>query len=242
MNKELYCLYTEYLKNLGEKLNNCTKGCENGVKPTNPLLINLENEEKYKEADIKVMIFGQETYDWEGNFGDRSIEELLSTYNSFFEQGECYKRGGNFWNAVKDFKNSLQEKYPNKKVEFVWNNILKIGKEGDKGAPSEEIINITQKEFPVIKNEIEILKPDVILFFTGPNYDVYINNIFSNTDFQQVSNWDTRYLAKVKGDRLPEKTFRTYHPRYLQSPSSTYVKENYPEFYTSIKETILSLI
>lgn len=234
MNEELTNLYQEKMESLTVKLQNFDE------KPTNPLLIQIE-EENYKNADIKIMIFGQETFDFEGEFGSKSIEHLLQTYDTFFNKGECYNYGGNFWNTVNDYKKSIQSKYPDKNIALVWNNILKIGKEGDKGAPSEEIIKITQQEFSVIPNEIEILKPDVIIFFTGPNYDEYISNTFEEVIFEKFDHWDIRYLSKLKSESFPLKTFRTYHPRPLQCPNDS-MKQKYPDLYNDVKKAIIDSI
>ena len=45
---------------------------ENGKEKeaANPLLIKVSNS--YIEADLKVMIFGQETYGWNGTLGDKN--------------------------------------------------------------------------------------------------------------------------------------------------------------------------
>ena len=66
--------------------------------PTNPLM--LKAPESYLEADTKVMIFGQETNDWVGEFSSsREVESLLNTYDKFFNAGKCYKHRGPFFHA-----------------------------------------------------------------------------------------------------------------------------------------------
>ena len=40
------------------------------------------------------------------------------------------------------------------------------------------IYKIEKEHFSIAKEEVEILKPDVILFLTGPNYDQYIKDKF----------------------------------------------------------------
>lgn len=130
----------------------------------NPLLLYINDEEQYVHADIKIMFFGQETNSWEGELGKKSIEELLKTYSDFFGQGKCFRYGGPFWNTVKDYMNTIKQLNPNKSVGYVWNNILKIGKETSKGKPNNTFIDIQKEKFPVIKEEINILKPDIVIF------------------------------------------------------------------------------
>lgn len=66
-----------------------------------------------------------------------------------------------------------------------------------------------------ILNEIRLTKPDVVLFFTGPNYDDLLLNVFDDIQFRSVSDKSCRQLAVVSSKYLPEKSLRTYHPGYL---------------------------
>ena len=60
-------IYNSKWNELSDGLNEILKDNSKENKPTNPLLLYI-NEDDYKNADIKIMIFGQETNDWEGNF------------------------------------------------------------------------------------------------------------------------------------------------------------------------------
>ena len=59
------------------------------------------------------------------------------------------------------------------------------------------------------------LKPDIVIFFSGPNYDEYISRIFSDATFENISSRNSRQLARVKSWLLPHNSIRTYHPNYL---------------------------
>ena len=74
------------------------------LKPTCPLLIYIGNEEEYKSAVIRLMIFGQETNSWYSEFHD-GIQQILDNYNNFFNEGACWNYGGQFWNGVKGLLN-----------------------------------------------------------------------------------------------------------------------------------------
>ncbi len=196
----------------------------------NPLLIYLKDEESYRNADLRVMIFGQETNGWEGELGQVKLEDLLVEYANFFGAGQCFVYGGHFWNAIKDFQKTIKELSGNKSVEFVWNDILKIGLNDNKGHPTSELISLQRKVFPVLTEEINILKPNAIIFFTGHNYDDYIRLEWADIVKTAIKDWDTRYLTKFNSKFLPENTFRTYHPYYLYLQGKQYYKE--------VKETI----
>lgn len=84
------------------------------IKPANPLLLYIDNEEEFKNADIRLMIYGQETNSWyEKENG--SIDDILTLYDGFFNKGDCWKYGGQFWNGISRFLSSLQKKFPEKK-------------------------------------------------------------------------------------------------------------------------------
>jgi uncharacterized short protein YbdD (DUF466 family) len=116
---------------------------------------------------------------------------------------------------VLDYIESVRQKNPDKKIDYVWNNILKVGMAKAKGTPPQEIVKLTQEHFPAIKAEVEILKPDVVVFFTGPYYDQYIKHEFPDAEFMKIQDMKEREICQVKSAYLPTRTFRTYHPGYL---------------------------
>ena len=184
--------------------------------PTN--LLCLKPSKEYIDADIKVMIFGQETNDWEGKFlHTGGVHHLQNVYDGFFNGGACYKYGGQFWNGFKKLKESLTREYKNenKSIEFLWNNIIKIGKSGEKGSPTEDVLEWSKQTFDLVRMEVEHYKPDVIVFFTGPTYNKFIKIAFPDAIFEKCSGKDSREIAFVKSKYLPQKSIRTYHPGYL---------------------------
>jgi len=214
MNSQLQKIYLEKWNVISEKLKIILEDESKEYKPTNPLLLFID-EEKLKNADIKVMIFGQETNDWDGDFkNDMSIS--LDNYDEFLNLNNPFSYGGQFWNGFNRFLTLLSEKYPSKKIEAIWNNVIKIGNSGrDKNYPPEYIYNIEKEYFNVIKDEINILKPDIILFMSGPNYDIELENSLGNVNFKRlVENFTERQIAKLEYENL-ENIYRTYHPNYL---------------------------
>jgi len=213
MNQALQSLYSSKWDNLAAKFNLILEDQKFGVKPANPLLLYIGDEEEYKKADIKLMIFGQETNGWyERGFG--TIDDIQLLYNGFFNEGDCWSYGGQFWNGVSRFFSSLQKKFPDKKIHLIWNNIVKIGKYDEKGFPPNYIYEIERGDFHVIPNELKILNPNVVLFLTGPNYDSILADNFGKLDYEALLTFSERQLAKVSIDNVLF-AFRTYHPNYL---------------------------
>lgn len=185
-------------------------------KPTN--LLCLKGSEKYLQADVKVMIFGQETNDWEGNFPHSGGKRhLLHVYNSFFNEEKCFSYGGQFWNGFLKLRNRLCEEFllESKSVGFIWNNVIKVGRSGEKGAPSEIVLEWQKETRELILLEIEYFQPSIVIFFSGPNYDKHLAAIFEDVGFSNASERPERQLAKVSSSCLPAKSLRTYHPNYL---------------------------
>lgn len=140
---------------------------------------------------------------------------MLDTYQKYLREVKDNQHSYPFWNMVRDYAESMQQKNPNMKIDYVWNNILKVGIAKEKGTPSHDIINLQQKYFPVIKAEIEILKPDVVVFFTGPYYDEFIKYEFPGVDFIKIQAMKEREICVINSEYLPARSFRTYHPGYL---------------------------
>ena len=61
MNAKLLELYSSKWEKLNSEIAKLNKDKSIDIKPTNPLLIFVKNEEEFINADIRLMIFGQET-------------------------------------------------------------------------------------------------------------------------------------------------------------------------------------
>jgi hypothetical protein len=202
--------------------------------PAYPLLLKID-EDRYQEADLKIMIFGQETNSWEHKVSDKLVpleesESIIeNTVNVFMNHYSCFlseklnKRGidSPFWIANKKIFNGLK----GKKFEILWNNVYKIGnKLTDQNRPHSTIRELENNYFDVIAEEIKILKPNVLVFFTGPNYETRVQKKFKIISTQGLS-------ASVSNEALAKLTlengitsYRTYHPNYLQQKKKDYLK------------------
>jgi hypothetical protein len=208
INKELKKIYEIHWGNLIANAN------KEDIKAASPLLIKVD--EKYENADIKIMICGQETYGWNGSIGDKNIDFLMNDYEAYLYDNQDYfntnvnykndeysknerlkkKNKRIFWNNAnfKYFEEKLTEHFgkKNKKTAFIWNNLSKIGNSKEykngKGKPSKKVVELEKKYFNVFKKEVEILKPNIIIFTTGKR-DYLINDIFGG---------DVKFLPKLR--------------------------------------------
>ncbi|UXE67162.1 MAG: hypothetical protein KA713_00730 [Chryseotalea sp. WA131a] len=213
MNDKLFELYSSKWHNLcsAVKQINDEDGLE--IKPANPLLLQVDKEEDFVMADIRVVIYGQETNGWYGDF-IADINPILDCYDKFFNRGECWSYGGQFWLGFSKFWKMLEAKYPEKKIRFIWNNIVKIGKSGDKGFPPDYIYEIERNYFSVVNDELQILKPNLVLFFSGPNYDSIVKDNFGQIKYEALAPYSERWLSQLQIPNV-DFAFRTYHPNFL---------------------------
>ena len=220
VNEQLYNLYSSKWDKLNSEIKRIIDDSDSGIKPTNPLLLQIDNEEDWKNADIRLMFFGKEPNWWGGECNEEAKPErpgincLLKTYDIYFNKEGCWENPTPFFRGVGLFIELLQKKYPQpKKISLVWNNIIKIGKEGI-GHPGSNIYRIEREYFSVIKDELKILKPNLVLFFTGHDYDDVIKDNFGEQELSKIGTYPKEEISKVCIDSVPF-AFRTYHSGYL---------------------------
>ena len=234
MKQKLFDLYVNYFSK-----NNLKD--EEILNFSRPFLIDVNDE--YINSDKKVMIIGQETYTWYGLYKDflnedNGVKSTQDIYRNFMLQNKA-NYNSPFWN----FFNKLEE---NSNASFIWNNVYKLetieyledpNKLGQKVGFSLlsknkeykhliEKVRIFQKD--ILIKEIEILKPDIVIFLTGHPYDSLfmdkqfsnIQNFYQNIEEAILLKIDKWKFGRFENEHLPYKTYRTYHPNYLNRASS----------------------
>lgn len=257
MNQKLAHLYEDYFVNIQPILD------EELLEFSTPLLLKVS--ETYENAKLKVMIVGQETYEFYGKYGaflqnHSSVEYAQDIYTKFVkEESENYHSP--FW----DYINRLSE---GSGFSWIWNNVFKLETVeylsdekylGEKVSLSElntkkkyrhyrhliDKIKLLQKD--IFLKELEILKPDVVIFFTGHPYDsLFMDWQFdTQNDFYQdipealkmgIDKWK---FGRLSSPLLPVKTFRTYHPNYLRRASGKVLSKEQKEFiFTYLRQQV----
>ncbi|MGK0366703.1 MAG: hypothetical protein ACI85O_003778 [Saprospiraceae bacterium] len=162
--------------------------------------------ESYKKSKIKLLIIGQETNGWYNI--QSKIEGLMNVYEEF-NLGKK-KSSSPFWNITRKIERILEiEEYS-----CAWTNLNKydVNSKRPKGNHEKEISQFDD----LLISEIEILKPDVCIFFTGPSFDYRLKKIYSDIILQEEENWKHNQLVNLKHEKLPKISIRTYHPKYLR--------------------------
>lgn len=160
----------------------------------------------YASSSNRLLIIGQETKGW--NYFVNDFERQMQTYEEF-NVGDGYYSSP-FWNVIRKVEKALG----NPPHSCAWTNISKFDLDGGRSYDEYEstIANIDN----ILIEEVNIIKPDVCIFFTGPNFDHRVKGIFEGIKYNTIEDWSLRELAQLSHPSLPVNSFRTYHPNYLR--------------------------
>ena len=183
---------------------------------------------QFDNADIKVMVFGQ-VMSW-GNWYEYSrqnqtLEECMMSIKTFDNIRGSIDLGGNrmrrgMGGGINLFIDIFNGKLPNKKIRYVWNDIVKLGRNIRGNEKSDVLSKIENDYFDVIAEEINAIRPQVLLFFTGP--DIYWERKLQQRlqatpdDYSPIQGWNIRQVARINIDKekFPsvKSVVRTHHP------------------------------
>lgn len=199
MKKELFLLYTtrqEDFKKIVERFP------EDDL--AGPFLMSPNPD--YFNSTNKLLIIGQETNGWSYHIDD--IEKQLTTYEEFNVGVEYY--ASPFWNITRKVENVLD----NKPYSCAWTNLNKF--DVDAGRPYGEYESAISEIDDILLSEINILKPQFCLFYTGPSFDYRLRKIFQDIEFIEIPNFAISQFCKLKHPDLPENSYRSHHPKSLR--------------------------
>ena len=194
----------------------------------------------------KVLFVGQETHSWGQMNSDPklSVEDLQIMYRNFnLGKSAFYEKPkyltSPFWNFSRSFFHNLNKQ--NKDVirktnGFLWTNISKFDINGT--TPEYKFQKRNTAGFELLKTEIFILKPDVVVFMTGTKYNELIEQLFKPEREIIIEN---NFLTKLhdKNNLLPPLTFQTMHPGTLQRSKNSVGKSRYHEVLCKMTEMVL---
>ena len=218
MNEQLKSLYEAYFLQLKER--------EFPEKTSAPLFMSVFD--KYHTSKQKILIVGQETNGWrEMNFIKYSVNSLTKDYQ-IFSLGQNRNFGGYegkkkrdyltsyFWNFSRSFFSKINEVDRGEKG-FLWTNISKF--DINTTTPNKEYYYL--ESFELLRKEVKIINPDIVLFMTGDKYSEEIENLL-NLKFETIFTVESgktsiERVNRIKDEDFPKHTYRINHPRYLCS-------------------------
>ena len=219
MNEKLASLY---LGNMGRMLDliNSNKDL------SDPLLLSVD--ERYCKTKKKIMVVGQETNGWEFEAkydqgpnpewpimlsSSEYIELLMKRYQN--KHWNKVFRDSPFWKAADLMYDKLNNDSEKPDIGYLWNNFDKV--DNNRKALTPELRRAVHDCFFVLWDEIEITKPEVVIFFTGDRYDKHMEEMGCKiTSLQAETGVKFDWLARVHADALPPLSFVLSHPRQIQ--------------------------
>jgi hypothetical protein len=160
----------------------------------------------------RLMFFGQATNGWGEEClqvgAPNSIEPLMKLYSKFSNFQNYSKAQIKY--AFEMLAAKVNPNLPNNN--YIWNNLFKIDEGGKE--PREDIKSALFRSFPVLNDELEILSPDVIVFFVGHKNDEWIKRIIDMTNQEPIGNYKVDELCRFTSRVNRYQVFRSYHPGY----------------------------
>jgi len=237
LNEALFETYKEYWPRLREALKRVDTV---QLKISYPLLMYIFPE--YHEAKIKLFVVGQQTKGWgwrDAEFWgtsrwDNSVEELIKKLIKIykgFHLGEKYYNSP-FWRSSHKLFQKLNPCGP--EYGFLWSNVIKVDQ--NQQCPASFIEEVVCNSFPILPLEIEITRPDVVVFFTGPYYDQRLMETLNGLSLAKIEGYSEKILSRIVHNELPKNSFRTYHPNWFSRSRKKYELEGVINKITKLAE------
>lgn len=186
----------------------------NGGRIFGPYLI--EPNDAYIKASKRLVIVGQETGHWDTldyhlEPHGYSVESQLSCYRNFNVNGRSNRaiHPGAFWNVTRKIELGLG----NESHSCAALNLNRFSENGRRPCPKN--LSILAEIDWLMLEELSLLKPDIVVFFTGPRYDARLQSLL-DPSWSDVGDLPPRQLTRITSPRLECEIFRTYHPTYLR--------------------------
>ncbi|MGJ5819964.1 hypothetical protein [Paludibaculum fermentans] len=162
----------------------------------------------YGGTGKRLLIVGQQTFGWSSDVDKRAsdpIEWLMDNYDRFALGREYW--ASPFWQAAHQLNEKLNPE--SSAASFLWSNLIKVDQDGER--PTQEVEEAVCA-LRLLPTEIEIVCPDVVVFFTGPRYD---DRLRASFDLLRLVETDKTF-SRVIHPALPHHSYRTPHPKYLR--------------------------
>ncbi|TGU70715.1 hypothetical protein E4633_17100 [Geomonas terrae] len=202
---------------------------------SSPFLVSVPDT--YLAADLKIMYVGKETNGWGGRntFNDfiadlHGVEKMLQRYDHEITQEPR-------WNNrfFVEYKKIRKELCGNVRGSLLCNNLMKMDFKQDGKAysrnskdHSQHLLNFSKKLFV---NELELLKPDFIIFATSHTYDSVLKKFIPNCDTIKVIEKKALWKFRSSGAVC----YRTWHPQTIKYNSEKTISEYYQFIINDIK-------
>jgi hypothetical protein len=193
-----------------------------------PLLI--QPTQRWLDGKHRVLVVGQEPREWGPNlvntfaaFAARAdaVDQVLNCYREFSFGGPGY-----FWTHFKDLRQAFDSSSTGFESSVLWTNLYRVSVEvatgkdkynysAERNTTLIERTALRDLSRDVLLEEIRLLEPTMVVFFTGPNYDAALKDVFQGAVLSAVDPFTARQMSWVQHPALPTKSIRSYHPGYM---------------------------
>lgn len=198
-----------------------------------PLLISIS--EAYLHAPVRVMFVGKETNGWWGKLRAYYATEdaLAALMQRYQEQMGKSKWGGRFFQMLSRTARELNGAQADA---IAWTNLMKTDWEQGNGYSrnsKEFSAALTKMSQEMLRFEVELLKPHVIIFACGTSYDSVIKETFPHRTNSEPVVKRALWQFNV-GEIL---CFRCQHPQVIRKKNSAFkpVTAYYAEIFARVK-------
>lgn len=185
--------------------------------------------QEYVEGDCKIMIVGQETRDY-GCYSDDWPMPHIQKWGIDYLRRQIWKSGDEDFISKHKLNRSafwkLFRKIAQRGCVPCWNNVDKIHQSKGKGSTirlSDEQKSVFCRQYgenmkSLLQREVQLAKPDVVLFATGPHYHLSMTTSVGISegaldDKKPTPNEVCTDITDIMGLGVP--TYWSYHPSFL---------------------------
>lgn len=159
----------------------------------------------YFSQRTKLMVIGQETAGWLDDCED--IDAQLDLYRKF-NLGDRWQ--GPFWNITRKVESALGID----RCACAWTNLNRFDHDG--GPPTGPVLESMATLDLLVREEVQILRPDVCLFYTNRKYDHRLTTLYPNVQFSDIDGLPSSRFVRLTHTALPAVSIRTPHPRTIR--------------------------
>jgi len=159
----------------------------------------------YFSQRTKLLVVGQETAEWLDDYDD--IDAQLDQYRKF-NVGDKWPKP--FWNITRKVESALGIE----RCSCAWTNLNRFDHNGK--PPTGVVLEAMPALDFIVREEIQILRPDVCIFYTNRKYDHRLEALYSGVQFSDIQNLPSSHFARLTHTDLPPVTIRTPHPRSIR--------------------------
>jgi hypothetical protein len=177
---------------------------------TGPFLI-APSEKYWNSEPIRLAVVGREAREWKTDASVRVQMNRYSEFNVGESRGSGKEYSSPFWQVIRKFEMALTGEPYN----CAWLNLNRWDENGHVPSPANQQI-LSELDFLLLE-ELRLLRPDLVMFFTGPS-PAYDQRITSLVQAQAVpfSSFPEHELCELKSPLLNCRIFRTFNVDHLE--------------------------